>query len=695
MSRSVSSSSQAKRPIEAADLYRVTFVADPRLSPDGAEVAFVRTNINRERNQYRSRIWLVPFDGASPARRFTSGPVDTAPRWSPDGACLAFLRKPAEKDARAQIWLVRRSGGEAWRLTDLPDGAGDPAWSPDGTSIAFTSKAAPPSPAGGTTDQASDVRVIDRLNYKLDGEGFDDGRRRHVFVVPYSSRLAAARQLTSGDFDDTEPAWAPDGQSLAFVSARHPEREFDRKRDVWVAPTGGGEPRRVTGATGPCAGPVYSPDGQTIAYTGHDNDPRYGPTTQPTIWVTPAAGDASPRAVGRQLDRPVGSDVGTDLRYGTPEPCLNWSAGGAALLALLGDAGRVGLHRIDVATGAATTLFDGDRQVTNATVSRDGQRVALAVSSATSPADILSLDLATNRELRLTDVNAGLCGAVEIRTPERFRFEAPDGQPLDGWLVTPPGFDPMRRYPLILEIHGGPHAAYGESFYIEFQLLAAQGYVVLYTNPRGSTSYGQEFVAALRQDWGGVDYRDVMAGVDAAIARGFIDESRLGVTGGSYGGYLTNWIIGQTDRFRAAVSGRSTSNRASHYGQSDLGSFIGDWEFGGPPWENAEHYRERSPITYVANVRTPLLLENQEQDHRCPVPQAEEFYTALKKLRQVDVQFIRFPDESHGMARQGQPAHRVERLERIVAWFDKYLNDTAQAGTDVAAGTTTLEVART
>lgn len=695
MSRTVANSSQAKRPIEAADLYRVTFVADPHLSPDGEEVAFVRTTVDRERNQYRSQIWLVPFGAASPARRFTGGPVDTAPRWSPDGACLAFLRKPAAKDARAQLWLVRRAGGEPWQLTELPESVGDLAWSPDGTAIAFTSKVAPARPAGDAASPTSDVRVIDRLNYKLDGEGFDDGRRRHLFVVPYSLRRAAARQLTSGDFDDTEPAWAPDGQSLAFVSARHPEREFDRKRDVWVVPAGGGEPRQVTRTSGPCAGPVFAPDGQMIAYTGHDTDPRYGPTTQPTIWVAPAAGDAAPRPVGRQLDRPVGSDVGTDLRYGVPEPRLAWSVDGAELLALVSDAGRVALHQIDVATGAATMLFGSDRQVTNATASRDGQRIALAVSSATSPADVFSLDLGTNQERRLTDVNAGLFGEVELRAPERFRYEAPDGQPLDGWLVTPPGFDPARRYPLVLEIHGGPHAAYGESFYIEFQLLAARGYVVLYTNPRGSTSYGQEFVAALRQDWGGVDYRDVMAGVDAAIARGFIDETRLGVTGGSYGGYLTNWIIGQTGRFRAAVSGRSTSNRASHYGQSDLGSFIGDWEFGGAPWERAEHYRERSPITYVANVRTPLLLENQEQDHRCPVPQAEEFYTALKKLRQIDVQFVRFPDESHGMARQGQPVHRVERLERIVAWFDKYLNDTAPAATSVSAGTTNLEVART
>lgn len=659
-----------KRAFTAEDLYRVTFVSDPQLAPSGAEVAFVRTTIDRERNHYRSQVWLVPFDGSAPARRFTRGPVDTAPRWSPDGTLLAFLRKPAGKEARAQLWLMPRGGGEAWRLTDAPEGVADPQWSPDGKHLAFTSKVTPDAAATATP---SDVRVIDRLSFKLDGEGFDDGKRRHIFVIPRAPAVAAARQITAGDCDDTEPSWSPDGHSLAFVSARHPDRDFDRRRDVWVVPAGGGDPRCVTRTTGPCAGPVFAPDGQTIAYTGHDNDPRYGPTTQPTIWLVPAVGDAAPRPIGRQLDRPVGSDVGTDLRYGTPEPRLAWTPDGAALFTLLSDSGRVSVSRINATTGAATTLFDGDRQVTNCSASSDGQRLALAVSSGTSPADIVGLDVATGAERRLTDVNAALFSAVEVRSPERFRYQAPDGQPLDGWIVTPPGFDPARRYPLILEIHGGPHAAYGESFYLEFQLLAARGYIVLYTNPRGSTGYGQAFVSALRLDWGGVDFRDVMAGVDAVVKRGYVDEARLGVTGGSYGGYLTNWIIGQTDRFRAAVSGRSTSNRASLYGHSDIGSFVGDWEFGGPPWERHDFYRERSPITYVANVRTPLLLENQEQDHRCPVPQAEEFYTALKKLRRTDVQFVRFPDESHGMARQGQPAHRVERLERILGWFDKYL----------------------
>jgi dipeptidyl aminopeptidase/acylaminoacyl peptidase len=433
----------------------------------------------------------------------------------------------------------------------------------------------------------------------------------------------------------------------------------------------------VTRTTGPCATPVWSPDGRSIAYTGHDNRPEWGPTTLDGLWVVPADGGAPPRNLTAALDRAVGSGIGSDARYGVPPARPLWTPDGEALLCPISDRGRAPLLRVAVADGAATRPLDGERQITNASLSADGRRLAFAAGDGTTPADLFACAIGDDGrvagEQRLTTTNAAFFAEVEIRAPEHHRYRAADGQELDAWVITPPGFTPERRYPLVLEIHGGPHILYGASFYHEFQLLAARGYVVLYTNPRGSDGYGQEFLGALRNDWGGVDYRDVMAGVDWLVGRGAIDGGRLGVTGGSYGGYLTNWIVGQTGRFRAAVSGRSTCDRYSHYGHSDLGSFTGDWEFGGPPWERAAHYRDRSPLTYVANVTTPILLEHQEDDLRCPLPQAEEFYTALKKLRRADVQLVRFPGESHDMSRSGKPSHRVERLERIVAWFDRYL----------------------
>ncbi len=687
-----------KRPIAAEDLYRFTFVGDPQLSPDGATVAFVRTTVDREADGYRSQLWTVPADGSAPPRRFTAGPNDTAPRWSPDGRALAFLRKGRGKEEKPQVWLIGARGGEAWPLTDAREGAAEPRWAPDGSRIAFTSRVRAADDAGrgatgdgreaggkapGGTDGAarqSDVRVIDRLKFKLDGEGLLDDRRRHLFVVPVRGQeRGEARQMTFGDCNEGMPAWSPDGRSLAFVSARHEDRDFDNRSDIWIvaADDAPGEPRRVTRTAGPCAMPVFAPDGQSLAYVGHDNRPEYGPTTLDGLWVVPADGCAPPRNLTAALDRPVGSAVGTDARYGTPGDAPRWSPDGAALFTLVSDRGNVPLLRVDAASGAAATVLDGARQITNVGVSADGRRLVYAVSDGTTPADLFACDLddagRAVGERRLTDANAALFAEVKIRAPRKHTYRAPDGQDLDAWVVTPPGFDPKHKYPLVLEIHGGPHALYGESFYHEFQLLAARGYVVLATNPRGSEGYGQAFVAALRNDWGGVDYRDVMAGVDWIVGQGYIDPARLGVTGGSYGGYLTNWIVGQTDRFRAAVSGRSTCDRYSHYGHSDFGSFTGDWEFGGPPWERAEHYRDRSPISYVANVRTPILLEQQEDDLRCPMPQAEQFYTALKKLRQADVQLVRFPDESHGMVRGGKPVHRVERLNRLVDWFDRYL----------------------
>ncbi|HEX5501403.1 MAG TPA: hypothetical protein VFW96_02195, partial [Thermomicrobiales bacterium] len=429
-----------KRGITAEDLYRFTYVADPRVSPDGARVAFVRTTIDREANAYRSRIWVAPSDGSAPPRPFTAGPSDTAPRWSPDGRWLAFLRKRGEKDAKPQLWVLGARGGEGWQLTEVQEGAADPQWSPDSARVAFTSKvsladeAAAASGGERKDEPKSDVKVIDRIKHRMDGEGFYGDKRRHLFVAPVRDlERAEARQLTFGDYNEVAPVWSPDGRSLACASARHDDRDFDNKGDIWVIAVDEEhpEPRRVTRTTGPCAAPVFSPDGATIAYTGHDNQPDYGPTTQTGLWVVPADGSAPPRNLTAALDRPVGGGVGTDSRYGAPDARPIWTPDGAALLCLLEDEGRGGLVRVDIASGETAQILGGERQITNADRSADGARLAYAASDGLMPADIFTADARGAGERRLTDSNGALFAEVELRAPERHRYRAEDGQALD------------------------------------------------------------------------------------------------------------------------------------------------------------------------------------------------------------------------------------------------------------------------
>ena len=359
-----------------------------------------------------------------------------------------------------------------------------------------------------------------------------------------------------------------------------------------------------------------------------------------------------------------------------PDDRPSWTPDGGALLCLVSDRGRAPLLRVDAATGAATRLLDGERQITNAQASADGRRLVFAASDGLTPADLFACDVEDGgaKERRLTDVNAALFAEVELRAPGRHTYRAGDGQELDAWVITPPGFDPGggRRYPLVLEIHGGPHTAYGHSFFHEFHVLAGRGYAVLFTNPRGSHAYGQRFVEACVGDWGGKDYEDLMAGVDHALALGWVDPKRLYLTGGSYGGFMTNWIIGHTDRFRAAVTQRSISNNISAFGTSDIGWHFWEHEMGdATPWSGGEKLIFRSPLTYVTSVKTPLLILHAERDLRCPIEQAEQLFTALKVLGKEAV-FVRFPEDNHDLTRGGKPKHRVEHARRIADWFDAH-----------------------
>ena len=655
-----------RRPVEPADITRIRWVSDARVSPDGAHVAFVVTTLDEGRDEYLSNIWIVDVAGSEP-RRFTTGPKrDRDPRWSPDGRWLAFV---SERDAaglagpaakKPQLFVMPATGGEPLRLTEQPNGVGDPVWSPDSTRLAFVAR------VGGWQEpereedrrKSRPARVITTLKYKLNGEGFIYDRPTQVFVV--NRDASGLVGVTEGDVPSGEPAWSPDGQRLAFASARHDERDVDDRSDIWVVPAKGGELRRLTETAGPVAQPAWSPDGRTIAYVGRRGTHAFGGNLR--LFSCDVSGSA-PRCHTADFDRSVTLAVHPFWLDGT------------TVIAATEERGNVLVWRIGMG-GPATPqpLIGGERTVTSLSASADGATFAFTASDVTSPAEVFVVGADGRNPRQLTELNREWRAGVGVAPVERFALERA-GHTLDVWVMKPFGFEPGRTYPTLLNVHGGPHAQYGHTFFDEFQVYAGAGYVVVFTNPRGSQGYGEAFTQAVIGDWGGGDYADVMAALDATLARcDFIDPARLGVIGGSYGGFMASWIVGHTDRFRAACSERAVNNQLTMFGTSDIGSWFNLVETGGRlPWDDPARWVERSPLTYAKDIRTPLLIIHSEDDLRCPISEGEQLFVALKKLGR-EVVFVRFPDENHELSRSGRPRHRLERFRIILDWFGKHLS---------------------
>ncbi|MBI4493580.1 MAG: S9 family peptidase [Chloroflexi bacterium] len=664
----------SQRPIAAEDLLALRFASDPQISPDGTRVAFVLTTIDREASTYRSAVWMAPIEGG-PAQIFTAGARrESSPRWSPDGRWLAFVSD--RSDPRPQLHVIPAHGGEARRLATLPGGVSELAWAPDSRHLAVVSRTGLETEAD--PNKPPRFRHLTRLKHRYDGEGYFDGSRKHLFVLGLDE--PEPRQLTAGDWDDVNPAWSPDGTRLAFASNRSPERDLNNVADLWVVAAAGGEPARVTRSRGPAAAPAWSPDGEWLAFVGQARPNDYAANWG--IWLVQAGGGEAVELTA-EFDRSVGSDLLTDTRDHAPSPIPTWTTDGRSLYFLASDQGDTHLYRVDLDGPQVTRLVAGPRQIMSFSLAADGQIIAFDASEPTNPGDLWAVSADGLHERRLTEVNQHLLAEVELAEPEAFRYPSSDGELLDGWLLKPPGFQAGQRFPLVLQVHGGPHALYGNTFMHEFQLLAARGYLVLYANPRGSRGYGQTLAEAVRGAWGSQDYEDVLAAVDWALEQGYADPARLGVCGGSYGGYMANWIVGHTDRFGAAVAERSVANLFSMYGTTDIPGFA-EYEWLGPWWEQPELYRRLSPLTYAQQVRTPLLILHSEQDLRCPIEQAEQLFVALKRLGRT-VEFVRFPEESHNLSRSGRPDRRLERLARIAGWFDRYL------GVEIGGG---LEPAR-
>jgi dipeptidyl aminopeptidase/acylaminoacyl peptidase len=507
------------------------------------------------------------------------------------------------------------------------------------------------------------------VRHKGDGEGFLEAVRKHLFVVEANG--GEPKQITDGDWDDVEPAWSPDASLIAFTSTRERDRDLTLLNDVFVVPSAGGRARRLTRHKGQVGTPVFSPDGTQVAYLGHERGWTYGARTE--LLTVPTTGGDS-RAVCEGFDAEVANSALSDARDPFAALPPTWEPDGRGLLALVSRFGRVEIVRFGLDGAEPQTVVGGDREVSAFSIAGDGRRIAGIVSDPTHPYEVYAFDGESER--RLSGENNALLEEIELACAESVSFVSSDGQTVHGWLMKPPGFSERKKWPLVLEVHGGPETMYAWSFMHEFQVLAARGYAVLYTNPRGSKGYGEAFTARIFADWGNQDAADCMAAVDFVAGQRWVDRERLGLTGGSYGGFMTAWLVGHTERFRAAVSQRGCYNFSSFYGTSDIGPWFGEYVLGGPVYERPALYAERSPLTYAPAMRTPLLLIHSEQDLRCPIEQAEQLFVQLRRIGKCEVEMVRFPEESHNLSRSGRPDRRVERLERIVGWFDRHMRTT-------------------
>jgi dipeptidyl aminopeptidase/acylaminoacyl peptidase len=636
------------------DVYELTGVGSPRLSPDGRTVAYELSTIDGPANEYRGSIWLVPADGSAEPRQFTSGSTrDASPVWSPDGSRIAFTSKRASK--AMQLFVIPIEGGEAVQLTELSEDVEELDWSPDGTKIVFSARVR--DLEAQEEERNRPPQRLTRLQFRLDDVGWTAGRRQHLFAVP-ADGSADPTQLTFGDFEDSAPAWSPDGDRIAFTSARHENWDIEPTTGLYVVAASGGDPEALTSPKSSAWAPSWSPDGARLAH--HYSSEVFDEPRHSQIAVLDVV-TREQRLLTTSLDRQC-----------VPFPQLReplWRDD--ELLFCIEEQGNWHLYSV---------ASDGSREpvlVRGGTLGITGYDSVgtTTVYSSSEPATLSEL---FNDGKRLTNVGRNFVAERELVSPERFVATSKDGTEVEAWIMRPAGFEEGKKYPVLLNIHGGPFSQYGNRFFDEFQVYTGAGYVVVYSNPRGSSGYSEAWARAIRgpseggPGMGSVDHQDLEAVLDTALDRyGFCDPDRLGVIGGSYGGYMTSWMIAHSDRFKAACSERAVNAWYSMHGSSDWGwafkGMIGSFQF-----EDPEAWLKISPLSYATNITTPLLILHSESDLRCDIEQGEQLFTTLRLL-QRDVEFVRFPGESHELSRSGSPLHRVQRFEILLEFLDKHL----------------------
>ena len=654
---------QEKRPIKVDDIYNIREVRDPQRSPDGKWVAYTVTTALKETDKNNTDVWMVSWDGTQQIQVTSTPEGEASPRWSPDNKYLSFIS--SRQGAKGgQLWLLNRAGGEAVKITDIKGGVSDHAWSPDSKRLVLVVQ--DPDPANKDADEKPDEKktpkpiVIDRYHFKADGDGFLRGERSHLYLFDLDAKKAEI--LTPGKFEEESPAWSPDGQHIAFMRT-HGEGDVDKmpNRDLFVVePKAGAQPRRLTTTTTEESGrPAWSPDGRQIAYLLGE-EVKYSAYDQSQLMVIPASGGA-PRHLTQALDRPVSG--------------ASWSADGATLYFTITDDRAVHLGKVAASGGPVQRLVEGRRVISNLSPGPDGSFAALA-STATELPEVYALEPTNVR--KLSHQNDEWMKEVAVGTTEDFTSTSKDGTVVNSLVVKPAGFDPSRKYPVLLRIHGGPNGQDQHSFAYEREVFAANGYVVISVNYRGSNGRGNAYQKAIFADWGNKEVIDLLGAMDALQKQPWVDSTRLGIGGWSYGGILTDYTIAQDTRFKAAISGAGSANQLSMYG-SDM--YITQYEQEiGPPWKAQDLWIKISyPFFKADRIKTPTLFLVGQNDFNVPLAGSEQMYQALRSLG-IDTQLVIYPNQFHGIS---IPSYRTDRMQRYLEWYAKYLKP---ATTSTASG---------